>query len=76
MQCILINPMQFIFKEYGELMFGGLTGYSLVLVHHIGTGKLLQIKRFGGLTKIHCMNTLIPGPAAAVHTNQHNKWTR
>ena len=28
--------------------FGGLTRYSLVLVHFIGTGKLWQIKRFGG----------------------------
>ena len=28
--------------------FGGLTGYSLVLVHYIGTGKLWRIKRFGG----------------------------
>ena len=28
--------------------FGGLTGYSLVLVHYIGTGKLWWIKRFGG----------------------------
>ena len=28
--------------------FGGLTGYSLVLVHYIGTGILWQIKRFGG----------------------------
>ena len=29
-------------------MFGGLTGYSLVLVHYIGTGKLWRIERFGG----------------------------
>ena len=28
--------------------FGRLTGYSLVLVHYIGIGKLCQIKRFGG----------------------------
>ena len=28
--------------------FGRLTGYSLVLVHYIGTGKLWGIKRFGG----------------------------
>ena len=28
--------------------FGRITGYSLVLVHYIGTGKLWQIKRFGG----------------------------
>ena len=28
--------------------FGGLTGYSLVLVHYIGTGKLWRIKKFGG----------------------------
>ena len=28
--------------------FGGLTGYSLVLEHYIGTGKLWWIKRFGG----------------------------
>ena len=34
--------------------FGRLTGYSLVLVHYIGTGKLWLIKRFGGLTRIHC----------------------
>ena len=27
--------------------FGGLTGYLLVLVHYIGTGKLWQIRRFG-----------------------------
>ena len=27
--------------------FGRLTGYSLVLVHYIGTGKLWRIKRFG-----------------------------
>ena len=27
--------------------FGGLTRYSLVLVHYIGTGKLWWIKRFG-----------------------------
>ena len=34
-------------------MFGGLTGYSLVGVHFIGTGRLWQIKRFGGgLTRI------------------------
>ena len=26
--------------------FGGLTGYSLVLVHYVGTGKLWWIKRF------------------------------
>ena len=42
-QCILINPPQFVFEEYG-----GLTGYSLVLVHYIGTEKLWQIKGFGG----------------------------
>ena len=28
--------------------FGGLKGYSLVLVHNIGTGKLWRIKRFDG----------------------------
>ena len=27
---------------------GGITGYSLVLVHHIGTEKVWQIKKFGG----------------------------
>ena len=27
--------------------FSGLTTYSLVLVHYIGTGKLRRIKRFG-----------------------------
>ena len=32
-------------------MFGGLTGYSLVLVHYISTGKLWRIKRFGGLSE-------------------------
>ena len=41
-QLTLANPSQFVFKEYGRL-----TGYSLVLVHYIGTGKLWQIKRFG-----------------------------
>ena len=34
--------------------FGGLTGYLLLLVHYIGHEKLWQIKRFGGLTRIHC----------------------
>ena len=29
-------------------MFGGLTGYSLVLVHYIGMGKLWWVERFGG----------------------------
>ena len=29
--------------------FGGLTGYSLVLVYYIGTGKLWQIESFGRL---------------------------
>ena len=33
-QWILVNPPQFVFKEYG-----GLTGYSLVLVHYIDAGK-------------------------------------
>ena len=35
----LINPLQFVFQEYGGLIneLGGLTGYSLVLVHYIGT---------------------------------------
>ena len=28
--------------------FGGLTAYSLVLVHYIGSGKLWQIENFGG----------------------------
>ena len=28
--------------------FGKLSGYSLVLVHYIGIGKLWRIKRFGG----------------------------
>ena len=27
---------------------GRLSGYSLVLVHYIDTGKLWQVKRFGG----------------------------
>ena len=36
-------------------MFGRLNGYSLVLVRYIGTGKLCRIKRFGGLTRIHCI---------------------
>ena len=39
LQCIVVNLQQFVFKEYG-----GLTGYSLVLVHYLGTGKLLRIK--------------------------------
>ena len=51
-----------VFKKHGGLYeFGGLTGYSLILVHYIGTGNLWQIKRFGGhsgggLTRIQCMN--------------------
>ena len=44
--------------------FGGVTGYSLVLVHYFGTGKLWWIKRFGGyrgggLTRIHCTYIII-----------------
>ena len=44
-------------------MFGGITRYSLVLVHNIGTGKLWQNKRFGrqsggGLMSIYCMCVL------------------
>ena len=34
---------------------GQIPGYSLVLVHYIGTGKLWQIKWFGGLTRIPCV---------------------
>ena len=35
-------------KNVGINKFDGLTGYSLILVHYIDTGKLWQIKRFGG----------------------------
>ena len=42
-QWILINQPLFAFEACG-----GLTGYSLVLIHYIVSGKLRQIKRFIG----------------------------
>ena len=48
LQCILINPLQLIFKKHGGLMVWQINWILSVLLHYTGTGKLWQIERFDG----------------------------
>ena len=48
LQSVLVNLPQLVSKIWWINTFGGLSGYSLVLVYYIGTGKLWWINRFDG----------------------------